>query len=69
MGNRRPASLKKLERTLNTDKRVRSAFLKDPAKIMRREGVELSQDQVESVKSQIADMKLQRLLASLTRQK
>ena len=67
MGDRRPASLKKLERTLNKDRKVRSAFLKDPGKIMRREGVELSQDQLESVKSQIAEMKLQRLLASLTK--
>ena len=69
MGDRRPASLKKLERTLNKDRKVRSAFLKDPAKIMRREGVELSQDQLESVKSQMSEMKLQRLLASLTRKK
>jgi len=57
--------LKKLERTLNQDRKVRETFLKDPAKIMRQEGIELSEDQIASIKSQMSKMKLGRLLRIL----
>ena len=57
--------LKKLERTLNKDRKVREAFLKDPAKVMRQEGIALSEDQIASIKSQMSKMGLRRLLSIL----
>jgi hypothetical protein len=61
----RRVSLKMLERVLNSDSKARSAFLKDPARALRRAGVVLSADEVASVKSQIATMRLRRLLEYL----
>jgi hypothetical protein len=63
---RRPL-LKKLEQSLNEDSKVLTAFLRDPASILKQEGIELSAEQVSSIKSQMGAMRLGKLLKLLAR--
>lgn len=47
-----------LEDQLNKDEKLRDEFLKDPVKILKREGIELTPAQAKSVKDQFEDMQL-----------
>ena len=53
--------LKDLEDRLNRDARLRSEFLKDPVKILKREGVELAPEMARSVREQFKDLQLPKL--------
>lgn len=66
MAVRRPL-LKKLEQSLNEDSKALSAFLKNPAKILKREGIDLSVEQAASIQSQMDAIRLGKLLKLLGR--
>lgn len=51
-------ALKNLENQLNRDKNLRAEFLKDPVKILKQEGLEVTPEMAKSVKAQFADMQL-----------
>ena len=50
--------LKSLEDRLNKDDALRDEFMKDPAAILKREGVELSDAHLKAVHDQISQMNL-----------
>jgi hypothetical protein len=54
-------SLQALEDALNKDTDLRNAFLKDPVRALRRGGVDLSNEEAASVRSQFAEMGLKRI--------
>jgi hypothetical protein len=53
--------LKDLEDRLNRDARLRNEFLKDPVRILKREGVELAPEMARSVREQFKDLQLPKL--------
>ena len=51
-------NLKGLEDRLNSNDALRDEFLKNPAAILKREGVEVSDDQMKSIHDQVHEMNL-----------
>ena len=47
-----------LEKTLNTDHNLRAAFVKDPATVLKQQGIELTPQAVSAIHSQIAALKI-----------
>jgi hypothetical protein len=53
--------LKKLEDQINRDDKLRSEFLKDPVKVLKREGVEVTPAMASGIKAQFKDLQLQKM--------
>jgi hypothetical protein len=47
-----------LEKSLNSDAKLRAAFIKDPAKIIKEHGLEMNSEMASAVHSQIAALKI-----------
>jgi len=50
-----------LESRLNKDDSLRKEFLKDPVKVLKREGVEVTPAMASNLKAQFKDLQLQKL--------
>jgi hypothetical protein len=53
--------LKDLESRLNSDAKLRGDFLKDPVKLLKSEGVEVTAAMAANIKAQFKDLQLQSL--------